>query len=59
MYVMDKDVKKFLLKYMDGIDKEVYLNFIKLFSKRHVNYIKKADISVYLKSKQFDKKNEQ
>ncbi|MEN8119935.1 MAG: hypothetical protein ABFS35_06295 [Bacteroidota bacterium] len=56
---MDKEVKKLLQRYVQSIDEEVYLNFIKLFSKRHVKYIKKADMSVYLKCKQFDKKNEQ
>ena len=50
---MDKELKVFLLKYIEGIDEEVYLNFITLFSKRSVKFVKKTDMSIYLKCKQF------
>ncbi len=57
MYIMDKEVKKFLLKYVEDIDEEVYFNFIKSFSKLPINLIKKNEMSVYLKCKLFAKKN--
>ncbi len=50
---MDYEVKKFLLKYFDGIDEDIYLNFIKQFAKRPVSLIKRGEMSVYLKCKQF------
>jgi len=58
VYIMDKEVKKFILKYMEDVDEEVYQNFIKLFSKRPAKYIKKENKYIYLKCKQFSKENE-
>ena len=58
VYIMDKEVKSFLLKYIEDIDEEVYSNFIALFSKHPVKFVKKTDLSVYLKCKQFSIKNE-
>ncbi|OQX97183.1 MAG: hypothetical protein B6I20_13205 [Bacteroidetes bacterium 4572_117] len=56
IYIMDAEVKKFMLKYMESVDEEVYLNFIKLFSKRPAKFVKKTNMSVYLKCKQVAKK---
>jgi len=52
---MDKEVKRFLLKYVEGIDEDIYFNFIKLFSKQPAKQIKKEEMSVYLKCKLFTK----
>ncbi|RLD74973.1 MAG: hypothetical protein DRJ10_16135 [Bacteroidetes bacterium] len=54
---MDEEVKNFLLKYIEDIDEEVYLNFIAMFSKHPVKFVKKVDMSVYLKCKQFSTEN--
>ncbi len=54
---MDKEVEKFLLKYIEGIDEEVYLNFVAMFSKRPVKFVKKTDMSIYLKCQQFSTEN--
>ena len=56
---MDYEVKEFLLKYLDTVDEDIYLSFIKKFSKRPIKLIKKEEMAVYKKCKLFvkDKNN--
>ncbi len=53
---MDKEVKKFMLNYVNGIDEDIYFNFILLFSNHPARFIKKDEMPVYLKCKLFAKK---
>ena len=53
--IMDYEVKEFLLKYLDNVDEDIYLSFIKKFSKRPAKLIKKEEIAVYKKCKLFVK----
>ena len=54
---MDKEIKSFLLKYVDSIDEDIYLNFVKTFAKFPARLIKTGEMAVYLKCKLLTKTN--